>query len=510
MSGRLKNIVVVSGATLGSRILGLLRDIVMFTFLGASAVSSAFIFAFTLPNLFRRLLGEGVLSSALIPVLSGIHEKRGREEAFRFFNQVFTWTVLVLVVLVGAGIGLLSLFKHWGGLPERWYVGFELAVILLPYMILVCLAAVLAAVLNVLNRFGVSSLSQVWLNISMIVSLFVGGYLFHEEPLNQVYCLCVGVVVGGVFQVVIPLVALIPLGWRPGIDFRISQPLRELLTLFIPGLLGAAVFQINIMVSRLLAFSLNDSAASTLYLANRFIEFPLGIFTIAITTVLFPSIAKIVANGDQEGLAEIYSKGLRMIMLITIPAMFGLLALAEPILRVLFEWGHFDNEAIHLTKPILMIYALGLPFYSLVTFATRGFHAQKDMKTPFKVAIIAFFMNFLLSLFFMRLWGMEGLAVANIIAMVVQAVLLQGLLSSKNEAFQIAVLTRPLLQIITGSSLMGLFALFFWQTFAALLGFQKLTYLLTVIVGVPFSITLYFSILWIFKFENFRSYVKLH
>lgn len=508
MARHFRNIVVVSLSTVGSRVLGLIRDILLFAFLGASAINSAFIFAFTLPNLFRRLLGEGALSSAVVPVFSSEYEGNGKEAAFRFLNQALTWVVVLLISLVI--IGTLTLFSigYWDGLEERWYIGFELGIILFPYMIFVCLAAVIAAALNVFERFAVGALSQVWLNLSMIFFLGVLGALFGKTPMAQVYYLCAGVLVGGFIQVIVPIRTLFLMGWRPKIDFEMSGSIVELSKLVIPGLAGAVIFQVNIVISQLLAFSLNDKSVSILYLANRLIEFPLGVFTIAVTTVLFPTIARLAAQNKMGELGREYKRGLRLIFAITVPSMMGLIALHEPILGLLFEWGRFDAKDVSLTAPILIIFSIALPFYSLSTFATRGFHALKDMKTPYRLAVYIFILNVVLSLTLMFPFGIRGLAAANVLSAIVNAILLQWLLEKRESSFGHTGLVQELIKIIISAIIMGVVAWVIHTIVVSYLGGGKLGDTLTVVLGIPICVGLYFYILKLLKFEELEELVK--
>jgi putative peptidoglycan lipid II flippase len=508
MARHFRNIVVVSLSTVGSRVLGLARDVLLFAFLGASAINSAFIFAFTLPNLFRRLLGEGALSSAVVPVFSSEYEGNGKEAAFRFLNQALTWVLVLLISLVILGSVTLFGIGYWDGLEERWYLGFELGIIMFPYMIFVCLAAIIAAALNVFERFAVGALSQVWLNLSMIFFLGVLGALFGKTPMAQVYYLCAGVLVGGLLQVIIPVRTLILMGWRPKIDFEMSGSILELGKLVIPGLAGAVIFQVNSVVSQLLAFSLNDKSVSILYLANRLIEFPLGVFTIAVTTVLFPTIARLAAQRNMGELGREYKRGLRIIFAITIPSMMGLIVLHESILGLLFEWGRFDAKDVNLTAPILIIFSMALPFYSLSTFATRGFHALKDMKTPYRLAVYIFILNVVLSLTLMFPFGIVGLAGANVISAIVNAIVLQWLLERKERNFGHAGLGRELLKIVFSAGFMGVVAWGIRGVVVFYLGGGKVGDMLTVVLGIPVCVGIYFYILKLLRFEELDEIIK--
>lgn len=509
MAKHFKNIVIVSFFTLSSRVLGLLRDIILFAFLGATAINSAFIFAFTLPNLFRRLLGEGALSSAVVPVFSHEYEGNGQQAAFRFLNQALSWVLVLLVMLVILGSFTLLGVSYFKGFDERWYIGFELGIILFPYMIFVCLAAIIAAALNVFERFATGALSQVWLNLSMIFFLGVLGAYFGKTAMAQAYYLCVGVLVGGLIQVIVPVRTLWGMGWRPKLDFELSKSIVELAKLVLPGLAGAVIFQINVVVSQLFAFALNDHSVSILYLANRLIEFPLGVFTIAVTTVLFPTISRLAVHQKYVELGKEYGRGLRIIFAITVPAMVGLIVLHQPILRFLFEWGNFDRDDVSLASPIVVIFAVALPFYSLSTFATRGFHSVKDMRTPYKLAVFIFVLNVALSLSLMFPFGTLGLASANVISAMVNGVLLQWLLEKKNPHFRYNAFQSSIGKILTASFFMGAMAWTFYFLSIRYFSPGKVGDAITICLGIPLCVALYFYVLKILKFEDMKEFTKL-
>jgi len=426
---RLRSISIVSLATSASRVLGLIRDVCMFAFLGTGPVSSAFILAFTLPNLFRRLLGEGALTSAVVPVLSRKLEQEGEAAQDALLNAVLRrlfLTLLGLSVLLGIGWWGLPLIP---GLAERWYLSSGYGLMLTPYLVLICLAAILSAALNVRQRFLVPALSQVWLNLSMIAALGGFGWALAETPEARAWWLAGGVLVGGVLQWLTPWLDLQQVGWDRRAGRGEPVDLRPVWRLFLPGVFGAAIFQVNVLVSRLLAFSLNDQATGILYLANRLIELPLGVFAVAVSTVLFPELARYAAREDgQETFAEAYHHGWRLIMLITVPAALGLAVLAGPILSALFAWGLFAADDVAATIPPLQIFAIAVPFYSWATLATRAFHAQQDMRTPVRLAVLNLLMNLGLSLLLMGPYGTSGLALANLLTSVTHCMLLAVLL----------------------------------------------------------------------------------
>lgn len=502
MHAKVRHISVVSLATLGSRVLGLLRDILIFACFGVSIVNSAFILAFTLPNLFRRLLGEGALTSALMPVMAGELESKGKEESFSFLNQVLSSLAVLLVLLVIIAVLLLLCVPFISGLPERWYLGAHLATLLMPYMLLICLAAIFSAALNLLGRFAIAALSPIWLNLAMIVGLGGVGVLLANTPEDRVYYLCAGVLIGGVFQCLVPAIALMREGWKPKWDTRRTQTLDEMIALLIPGLIGAAVFQVNIVVVRLLAFALDNAAVSVLYLASRLIELPLGVFTIAITTVVFPSIAKLAARGETSAFSDEFAHGMRLILAVSIPATTGLIVLSHPILTILFEWGSFNAKDVALVAPVLVISAIGLPFYSMATIATRAFHALKDTRTPVIIGVFSFVINLGLALWWMGPWGVKGLAAANVASAFFQNIALRICLIRKEPLIREGRFWLPLLEVLVASKIMAVVAWLGMAYGSGLWGMGKWGDMITVVFIIPIGIIFYLLFLKVFRFQE--------
>ena len=519
MAKNLQNILIVAVSTLGSRVLGLLRDILMMGFLGLSATSSAFIFAFTVPNLFRRLLGEGALSSALIPIFSDALKQEGKGPAFRFANRVLSRALVMLVVLTGVGIAaniIAWVLIHRGGLADAfgadrrlWEKGCEMGVLLLPYMVLVCLAALMGGLLNVLQRFAVHALTAVWLNLAMILSLLVGGWWLGLRGDKLALALCAGVLAGGVAQLLVPMVALWRENWRWRFDFSHTVRLSELNRIFLPAVAGAAVMQVNVLVSRMLAFGLNDTGVTALYLANRLVELPLGVFAIAVATVIFPNLALLAAAGDKPGIVRLYGEGLRLILAITVPAAVGLSVLSGPVLGLLFQWGRFDALDVEKTVPVLGVFACALPFYGLATMATRGFHSMKDTRTPVRLAVVSFVVNLGLSLGLMVPFGTVGLAVANLVSAGVQAVGLAFVLPRKLPVFTGARLLRGLVRIVLASAVMGVVTWGLWRGLSLWVTPGKWADAITVGGVIPVSALVYFAVLWMSGFEDRRALLDL-
>ena len=504
MLKEIKNIVVVSLSTVGSRVLGLGRDMLIFGALGASKWNDAFILALTLPNLFRRLLGEGALASAIVPIFSDVLNHSGRSQAFAFLNQVLVRLLMILILLIVSGMILLSLLSSSGLLSEHWALSADLSVFLLPYMLFICLAAVVSTGLNLVGRFAVVASTPMLLNISIIGALLIGMWL-ESEPARIVYWLCGGVLFGGFLQLTVPSCDLAFQGWRPKLGERLPAEISELWQLFVPGLFGAAILQVNILCSRLLAYSLDESAVSVLYLASRLMELPLGIFTFAVATVFFPMLARAVSDQYNRAFASSFIQGMRMVVGISLPAGIGLIILAEPILE-LFRWGSFSRDNVASTVPLVAIYGFGLPFYSAATFATRGLHACKDMKSPVRVAGLCLFVNLISGVILMQFLGASGLAISNVLAAIVQSVCLWRALTKHHNELAEFSLRDAFLKILGAGILMGVFCVIGDQILLSL-NLDEKTYALVIIcLVIPVCAVIYFIILHLLKFEELKIF----
>jgi putative peptidoglycan lipid II flippase len=505
MARHLKSIAAVVAGTLASRVLGLLRDVLVFALLGAGALNSAFLIAFTVPNLFRRLLGEGALTSALVPVLTDALEQDGRGGGFAFLNKVLTRLVALLTVLTLLLLALYAALTWAPGLAARWETGAWLGRVLAPYLALVCLAAVFGAVLNVLGCFKLAALSAVWLNLAMIAALALAGIGWGLDGEGLALALSLGVLAGGAAQALLPALALWRHGWRPALDARGSDRLGELRRLFLPALAGAGIVQVNIAVSRLLAFAIDEGAVAQLYLANRLVELPMGLFAIAITTVMFPRIARLRTQGDTEGLRRAHAQGGRLILAITLPAAAGLLLLREPILRVLFEWGRFDAADVAATAPLLAVFALTVPLYSLSAYYTRSFHAMKDTRFPVRVAAVAFGVNTACSLGLMFVLGVLGLALANLVSVGAQVGLLAVGLARRHQVLRGAFGLRGAGPVFVAALLMSALVASGWWALAETALAPKLAALLALLVLIPGAVALYGGVLLLLRFEDARA-----
>lgn len=512
MSKQLERIGLVAGLTMVSRVLGLVRDMLTAAVFGTTALASAFYTAFTLPNLFRRLLGEGALTAAFVPTLNEELEQRQRAGAFALVSQVASWLLVVTLVVVAAA--MLVLGTGWwagpvaalGAAPEtiaRWRLGAELAVWLFPYMVFVCLAAAFSAALQTLERFLEPALSPIWLNLAMIAALVGGAWGgWAADGGLRIRLLCAGVLVGGFFQMAVPAAALMREGWRPRLDLRRSAQMRAIVALMAPTVVGSAVYLINMALLRLVGLSLNDAAVSLLNLATRLMELPIGVFAVAVSTVVFPLIARQAAQGDWRAFAESYRRGMRLILVVNIPAAAGLVLLAEPIIRLLFERGAFHAADTGAMVPVLAVFAAGLPFFSFVNLVLRAFYARKDMRTPVRAAVLSFAVNIGLGLALMGPLSTVGLALASNVAVVAQAWYLQARLARCDPALAFRPLWRDLLKIAAGVAAMALAVWGERLLLEALVSPAWWRDIVVLATGIPLGVACYGAVLWGLRIEG--------
>ncbi|MCO6440686.1 MAG: murein biosynthesis integral membrane protein MurJ [Nitrococcus mobilis] len=429
--GSLRSVITFGSLTFLSRVLGLVRDIVIGVIFGPSAATDAFFIAFKIPNFMRRLFAEGAFSQAFVPVLSEYRAQRSRAEV----RQLVARTVSVLGMTLAA-VTLLGVFgASWlvsvfapgfSDDPERFQLAVEMLRLTFPYLALISLTACAGAVLNTYGSFGPPAVAPILLNLSMIAAAF-----WLAPHLEQgVVALAFAVLVAGVLQLLLqlPFVAhhrLLGLA-RP----RWSDPgVRRILRLMGPALFGTSVQQINLLVDTILASFLVTGSISWLYWSDRLVEFPLGVFGVALGTVILPRLSQEHANQSAQSFSHTLDWALRLVVVLMLPASVGLALLAGPILATLFQYGAFTAEDVHLASLSLVAYALGLLGFALVKILAPGYFARQDTVTPVKCALAALVTNMVLStslvvmLIHTRV-GHAGLAFATAIAAMVNAALL--------------------------------------------------------------------------------------
>ncbi len=424
---------VVGVATLLSRILGYVRDMVMASYFGAGLASDAFIAAFRVPNLLRRLFGEGSLSIAFVPVFADCLANQGRAEAERLAASTLRLVAVALVLVSLAGIVLAPIIVHmlaygFTSEPEKYALCVRLSRIMMPYILFIGLVAMCMGILNVWGHFAAPALAPTVLNIAMIGTLVLFAWLSPSRN-TRVLGLAFGVLFGGILQLGLQLPFLIQKGvrfWRSGPLWH--PAMKQVMILMGPAVFGAAVYQINSLVICLLGSLLPQGSITYLYFADRLIQFPLGMFAIAMATAVLPTLSRQAAQDNWDALRSTFSHAIRLIFFITLPSMAGLIILREPIVTVLFHHGAFDDQTARLTAGALLYYGIGLWAFAAVRIPIYTFYALKDTRTPVITAMIAIAANIVLGVLLMGPLKHNGLALALSLASMLHLALLSAAL----------------------------------------------------------------------------------
>ncbi len=425
--------------TLLSRGLGMIRDIIIAYHFGTSMLASAFFVAFTLPNLFRRLFGEGALSAAFIPIFIETRTKQGERDAWEMAAKVVTMTAALLTAIAIVGVVIFSSCIHIPDLSEKWVATFGLSRVMFPYVLFICLAALSMAVLNSYKHFATSAFAPCLLNLLLIITMLGVFPFIGSDPGSRAYALSWAVLLAGVAQVAIQLPAL----KRFGCPFKFSSHwndprIRKMLMLMGPAALGMAVTQFNVLIDRLLALWIGDWAPAALFYSERMIYFPLGIIATALGTVLLPAFSTHAADKDYDSMRDTIGQSVRHMAFIMAPAALGLLALAPWIIQVIFEWGgNFDPHSSMLSARALMFYAPGLIVFSAAKVFVPAFYALQDTRTPVRIGIYTVLLNLTLNIIFIltlpTYWKHAGMALSTVAAEAVGMTTLGILLSRRMQ-----------------------------------------------------------------------------
>lgn len=425
-----KNLRLVSLCTMGSRVLGLLRDQAMGVLFGAGPVMDAFTVAFRLPNLARVLLGEGALTTAFLPVFVADMHERGRESAARVTWAVFFSLVGVLSTLILVIEGALFIVALCVPQSAESKLLVNLIAILLPYVLLICLAAQIGAVLNALGRFLWPALVPAVLNMVWLVTLWKIVPRWPDE-ISRIYVTAVCVLLGGGLQVLFPLPFLYLNGFGYRREWRIAMDrVRTIATNMLPVIIGLSITQLNSVLDSFIAwgftkpegsaslmllpgspaYPLREGTATALYLGQRLYQFPLGVFGVALGTVLFPLLTSHAQRGDLHSLRSDLSLGIRLVAAIGLPASAGLMLLGHPLASLFFQYGKFDADAALMTGDMIVAYGSGVWAYCGLLILQRGFYAAGDRLTPMYVGIAAMVLNIVMDL--SLIWPLAGRGLA--------------------------------------------------------------------------------------------------
>jgi putative peptidoglycan lipid II flippase len=395
----LRGILTVGGWTMASRVLGFVRDILIAAFMGAGPVADAFVVANRLPNLFRRLFGEGAFNAAFVPGFTGLLATEGHDAAQRFAEQAAAvmafWLVgLTVVAEIFMPVVIRIIAPGFVDDPAKFALAVDLCRIAFPYMPMICLTALFSGVLNGLDRFAAAAAAPLVANVVSIGCMLA---LVHVLP-TPGHALAWGVIAAGVCQLALLVWAVRAAGMRLHLPRpRLTPRMRQLLRRMAPGLLAAGVTQLNLSVDMIIGSLLPSGVISVLYYANQLNQLPLGVIGAAIGTALLPTLSRLSHAGDQKGAVATLNRALEYALLLTLPAALALMAVSRPIVEVLFQRGRFDATAVELSAQALSVYAAGLVAFVLVRVLLPAFFARGDTTTPVRIGLGAVALNLALN-----------------------------------------------------------------------------------------------------------------
>lgn len=390
MASLLRSSAVISSMTMLSRILGFVRDMLLARVFGASPATDAFFVVFKIPNFLRRLFAEGAFAQAFVPVLSEYREKSTPAELKDYIDHMFGTLAAVVAVVVALGISaaplvILLFAPGFSGDPAQHRLAEHMLWITFPYLFFISLTAFAASTLNAFGRFAMPALAPIWLNIALITATLLAAPWF-DEP---VMALAWGVLAAGVLQLVFLLPFLARLGLLPRPRFGRHDGVRKTIRLMLPAMFGASITQINLLVDTILASLLVAGSVSWLYYSDRLVELPLGVFGVAVSTVILPKLARAFSRTDHGDFTGTINWAIKFTLLLGLPMCAGLIVLATPMLATLFEYGSFTAFDTRMVALAMSAYALGLPAFLLIKIFAPGFYARQDTKTPVKIGLVA-------------------------------------------------------------------------------------------------------------------------
>ncbi|MBL8207267.1 MAG: murein biosynthesis integral membrane protein MurJ [Blastocatellia bacterium] len=502
---------IVSIAVMGSRVLGLVRELIFAAFFGAGFATDAFIIAFRIPNLLRDLFGEGALSAAFVTTFTAKLNNEGEKSAWRLANLVNNGLFLVLSLIALLGIifspQIVSLLMDVS--PKRGTIDpgtaaltFELAVqmtrIMFPFLLMISLAAVAMGVLNTKGIFGVPASASTMFNVGSIFGGLLCAYfmardyiagivsaIIHGQPpqLSQqsaaraIIGMAIGTLIGGVCQWLIQVPSLRKVGyrWQPILSFK-DEGVQQVMKLMAPAILGAAAVQVNVLVSTNFASSLGEGPVSWLNYAFRLIQFPIGVFGVAISTATITKTAREAAQGKLDEFRKTIASSLRLTMLMTIPSTIGLVVLAKPIIGMIYERGRFTASDTNQTADAMMFYALGLTAYSAIKVLAPAFYALKDTRIPMLASLLSIITNYFVAKLSIEYFGIghRGLALSVSAVALINFAVLFFFLRRKLGGIEGWGLLLALIKIIAAALLMGAACYFLSEQLTRFIGGQSL------------------------------------
>ena len=444
-----KIISIVGSLTFLSRILGYFRDLLIARVIGAGLISDCFFVAFKLPNLFRRILGEGAMNAAFIPVVSGVRAKSGKKSADVFFSNIYSFLlvallafVLILEIFMPLIITLIA--PGFSDNPEKFNHSINLTRLTFPFVLFICLTSLMGAYLNTLGKFASMAVTPIILNLSLIFTLLI--YFKSENLFFISSTLSFVVSIAGIIQVIWMYYNIRRNKSKLSINFsflktfKSDKEITKFFKLLLPAILGNGAYQINLLIDMILASTLPDGSISFLYYADRVNQLPLGVLGIAIGTALLPVLSSQVKKNQKKEAEKSISKAIKFGILFSIPAFFGLLIFSENIISFLFFRGAFEYKDVQATSSALIALCCGLPAFIMIKILVIPFFANEDTKTPIKISLFCMSINLILNLILIREFLHVGLAISTSVSAWINFILLFYILNKNlNYSFDISI-----------------------------------------------------------------------
>jgi putative peptidoglycan lipid II flippase len=507
----LKALAKVGSMTFVSRILGFVRDTLIARVFGAGMLSDAFIVAFKIPNLLRRISAEGAFSQAFVPILAEYKSQRTFDETHSLINRVATWLGLILVAvtilgMLAAPLIVALIAPGFTADHAKMQLTVELLRITFPYIFFISLVSMAGGVLNTYNKFSIPAFTPVWLNVSMIAAVLFFANHF-AEPIKV---LAWAVFFGGFLQLIFQIPFLKQIGLLPRFDLHAKDDgVWRILKLMGPAVLGVSVAQISMITNTIFASFLKTGSVSWLYYADRLMEFPTGVLGVALGTILLPSLSKAYAGKDEGEYSQLLDWGLRLTFILAAPAAVALAVLATPLVTALFHYGKFTPVDVVMTQQALVAYSVGLLGLILVKILAPGFYARQNIKTPVKIAVFTLVITQLMNglFIFVLPLGHSGLALSIGLGACINASLLYYHLRQHNIFQPQSGWTIFLLKLIAALSVMGITLYFAMGDTSAWLHYGLLKRLIYISGLVALGGVSYFATLMLMGFKP-RDYIR--
>lgn len=508
-----KSASIIGTATLISRIFGFLRDVIVAWLFGTGVFAQAFVVAFRIPNILRSVVGEGTTKAVIVPILSQYASRRSTKDYWELAGNLLNVILLILIFITIAGIILApfivkviapGFIKDVGKLS----LTIKLTRIMFPYIFFIGLTSVGIGVLNSFKYFTIPALTQVIFNILLIISLLILYFFFNMG----VFSLGIGVLIGGFGQVIIQIPSLYKYGfkWQRKVFF-IHPAMKRIGKLFVPRLIGAGVYHINILVDTMLAslaYIVGKGGVAALYYANRLVQFPLAIFGIALAQAALPTFSRQSLEKGLDRFKKTLSFSLRSVLFITLPSTIGLIVLRGPIIKILFQRGEFGSYSTNITSYTLLFYVIGLFAYGGIKILVSSFYSLKDTITPVKVASFSVVINIILNLILMWPLKIGGLALATSISATVNFMLLYWLLRRRIGYIYEKDIIRTFFKSLFASVCMGFICYYFYSTYVQYMKLSFIKECIGVILTIGLGTVTYLVICSLIKMSEANKIIN--